>query len=78
MGKKFIGDMIREEMKVQGRKNCWLAQELPCDPSNVTRLFKKKSIDTDLLFRISILLRRNFFVHLSERVEEEIQLRDSQ
>ncbi len=48
-------------MNEQGRRASWLAQQLPCDRSNVYRIFKCSSIDTELLVRISEILNYNFF-----------------
>lgn len=74
---KSIGDLIKEELEKQERSVSWFARKLSCDRSNVYRLFQKESIDTTLLFRISLLLKRDFFSYLSERVKEKMQSQDS-
>lgn len=68
---KHIGALIKEELEKQERSISWFARKLSCDRSNIYRLFQKESIDTTLLLRISILLGRNFFDDLSERVREK-------
>lgn len=56
-----IGNIIKEELLRQGRSASWLAHVLYCDRSNVYKLFKKKSLDSDLLLRISEALQTDFF-----------------
>lgn len=55
-----IGELIREELQRQGRSTTWFAKQLYCDRTNVYDIFKRKSLDTELL-RISIILKHNFF-----------------
>ena len=75
---KSIGDLIKEELEKQERSISWFARKLSCDRSNVYRFFQKESIDTTLLFRVSLLLKRDFFSYLSERLKEKMQSQDSQ
>ena len=56
-----IGGAIKSELLRQERSISWLARKLYCDRSNVYDIFKRRSIDTDLLLRISLVLKRNFF-----------------
>lgn len=56
-----IGEAIKQELQEQERSISWFARKLYCDRSNVYDIFKRKSIDTELLLRISIILNRNFF-----------------
>lgn len=74
---KPIGILIKEELENQERSISWFARKLSCDRSNVYRLFQKESIDTALLVRISILLRRDFFLELSNYIKEKVELQDS-
>lgn len=74
---KPIGILIKEELENQERSISWFARKLSCDRSNVYRLFQKESIDTALLARISILLRRDFFLELSNYIREKVELQDS-
>ena len=74
---KPIGILIKEELEKQERSISWFARKLSCDRSNVYRLFQKESIDTALLARISILLRRDFFLELSNYIREKVELQDS-
>ena len=57
----FIGKEIHRELKRQGRSGVWLARQLPCSNNHVYKLFSKKTMDTDLLWRISDIMDVNFF-----------------
>ena len=57
----FIGKEIRRELKRQGRSGVWLARQLPCSNNHVYKLFSKKTMDADLLWRISDIMDVNFF-----------------
>lgn len=65
-----IGEEIKEELFRQERTISWLARKLHCDRSNIYSIFRRKSIDTDLLMRTSIILKRNFFILYMRYYEE--------
>ncbi|MDE6145705.1 MAG: XRE family transcriptional regulator [Muribaculaceae bacterium] len=67
---KPIGERIKEELQTQERSITWFAGKLCLDRSNVYRLFQKRSVDTDLLMRISIILKLDFFAILSEELSK--------
>lgn len=71
---EHIGQLIRQELRRQERSVAWFARQLSCDRSNIYRIFQKKSIDTYLLVRISIILQYNFFSTLSLCIEKQILL----
>lgn len=56
-----IGSLIEQELRRQERSVTWFAKKLYCDRTNVYKIFKKQSIDTQLLEQISIILQHNFF-----------------
>lgn len=56
-----IGKLIETELRRQERSVAWFARNLPCERSNVYDIFKRRSIDTEMLLRISIILRHDFF-----------------
>lgn len=58
-----IGKLIEEELHRQERSVTWFANKLCCERTNVYSIFKRESIDTALLLRISCVLHRNFFAH---------------
>lgn len=64
-----IGKLIREELIRQERNPTWLAKKINCERSNVYYIFKQKSINTDLLERISIALGVNFLKILSDNID---------
>ena len=68
-----IGNLIEEEVYRQHRSVTWLAARLFCDRSNVYPIFKRKSIDTDLLLRISIVLEHNFFKYYEDEFTPPLQ-----
>ena len=56
-----IGNLIKEELEKQERTVSWFARKLCCDRSNVYKLFKRSTIDTELLLRVSKILNYDFF-----------------
>lgn len=56
-----IGQLIEAELRRQERTVAWFARNLPCERTNVYDIFKRRSIDTELLLRISRLLQHDFF-----------------
>ena len=58
-----IGTLIKEELQRQERSVTWFANKLCCERTNVYSIFKRESIDTDLLLRISDILHHNFFLY---------------
>ena len=63
-----IGHTIEEELRSQGRSVVWLARQLGTSRMACYRLFHGYSIDTQVLFRISELLGRDFFAVYSGRI----------
>ena len=64
-----IGKIIEEEFHRQGRSVSWLATQLCCERSNIYNIFKRESIDTALLVKISIALGCNFFKYYNEEIK---------
>ena len=56
-----IGQLIKDELERQERSVSWFARKLYCDRSNIYKIFKRTTIDTELLMRISVVLNRDFF-----------------
>lgn len=65
-----IGQIIKQELHHQERSVTWFANKLYCDRTNVYKIFKRNSIDTELLLRISIILQYNFFHYYLNEIEE--------
>lgn len=66
-----IGAVIKMEMHRQGRTVAWLSRELHCDRRNIYDIFKRRSIDTALLLRLSHLLHTDFFRIYSNTLHEK-------
>lgn len=65
-----IGELIQEELHRQERTVSWFARKLFCDRTNVYNIFQRKSIDTELLLRISLILNHNFFKYYIDIIIE--------
>lgn len=61
-----IGQLIRQELKEQGRSVTWLAKNLNYSRSNVYIIFDKPTLDTSVLMQISKLLDVDFFRYYSK------------
>ena len=66
-----IGKLIEEEMRLQERTPAWLAKKINCERPNVYYIFRQKSINSDMLMRISRALNHNFFLHYIKEFEED-------
>lgn len=67
-----IGKMIEAELRSQERSITWFSRQLHCDRRNVYDIFKRTSIDTHLMLRISCILKRNFFLTIANSLEASI------
>ena len=67
-----IGNLIREHLKEEGKTVVWLARELGCHRTNVYNIFEKPSIDTNMLRRISVIMKMNFFDYLQDETQKQI------
>ena len=66
-----IGKLIQTTLKEKGISASWLAKKIPCDRTNIYKIFQKEIIDPLLLEIISIALDTDFFVYHSEYVNEK-------
>ena len=73
MGKTLIhiGNEIHNEMMRQGRTVLWLSQQLGCNRTNIYNIFVRESISTELLYKISIALNKDFFALYSLNLQQE-------
>ena len=67
-----IGEEIRNHLTARKHPVAWLATELGYDASALRKALKKSWLTTDLLFRISIVLRKDFFAFYSQKLSEKI------
>lgn len=63
-----IGNRIREVMLGKEKSARWLAEQIPCERTNIYKIFRRGSIDTKLLKRISVILEHDFFKELSAEI----------
>lgn len=56
-----IGKLIRKHLEEVGMTKSEFARRLNTSPQNIYGIFKRKSIDTNLLKNISIILNYDFF-----------------
>jgi len=75
MGKTCIniGNEIHDELLRQNHSVLWLSQQLGCNRTNIYNIFVRESISTDLLFKISIALHKDFFSLYSQQIKETLK-----
>lgn len=66
-----IGEIIKQELKNQGKTSVWLAEELGCHLTNVYKIYNRNTIDSGMLFHISKLLKVDFFKYFSEALKKK-------
>lgn len=67
-----IGEVIRQELLQRGLTATWLADSLCCTRTNIYKIFKRTSIDTELLLRISNALETDLFIHYTNRLNHKL------
>lgn len=68
-----IGSLIEEQVRKQNMNVSSFAKKLNCDRTNVYDIFKRSTIDTELLYRISKMLKYNFFDLYSKRLGKDVE-----
>lgn len=61
-----IGARIKNVLQQKGHTAMWLADRIPCERSNVYNIFKRQSINIELLYDLSVILEHDFFKELSD------------
>ena len=61
-----IGKLVEEELRRQNRSVAWLSRELNCNRRNIYDIFSRNSIDTELLYHLSVILHTDFFACFSK------------
>ena len=61
-----IGVLIKRRLKSRNQTAAWLAEQIPCDRSNIYNIFSRNDINSGLLQRISVVLEHDFFLDLSK------------
>lgn len=65
-----IGQKIKEVLESQERTPTWLAKKINCERTNIYYIFNQSSINTEILFRISVALNHDFFIYYSLEMTE--------
>ena len=71
-----IGKLIIAELRRQRKSVSWLARELGTNRMACYRMFAKQSIDTEVLRRVSVILKHDFFKVYSINIAEETNVSD--
>ena len=68
-----VGQMIKDEFDKHPKAHTarWLAGRLHCERANIYDIFNRRSVDTDLLLRISRILEHDFFLDISAELNRE-------
>ena len=70
-----IGQLIREQLKADQRSASWLAREIGCSRNHLYKVFRKPSLDGDLLLCISLAMNFNFFQYYTAEFIEGMKQR---
>ena len=69
-----IGQLILEKLKSEGRSVSWLARQISRDRSSLNyQLNNQAHLNSDLIFRISRVLKTNFFRPYSGMLEQYVE-----
>ena len=74
-GDIHIGSIIQAQLKADHRSVGWLAREIHCSRNHVYKIFKRPSLDTDLLLHISKAMQFNFFRYYTAEILEGMKSR---
>lgn len=66
-----IGELIKQQIKDSQISIVWFARQLSYSRANVYKIFASQSIDTNTLYRISLILKFDFFTLYSKKIEEQ-------
>ena len=65
-----VGALIRIELNHQHQTVSWLAQQLSIQRPNCYRLLHASTLQTETLFRVSQVLRHDFFADYSAQLKQ--------
>lgn len=71
-GSIHIGHLIQGQLKADQRSVGWLAREIGCTRNHLYKIFRKHSLDSDLLLRISKAMQFNFFRYYTAEVTKSM------
>ena len=70
-----IGQLIQAQLKADQRSASWLAREIGCSRNHLYKVFRKSSLDGELLLRISLAMNFNFFQYYTRAFLENMKSR---
>lgn len=63
-----VGARVKEILFKQKRSAKWLADQIPCERTNVYDIFKRDDMNVQLLMKISRILAHDFFEEISKEL----------
>ena len=70
-----IGHIIQARLKTDQRSVSWLAREIGCSRNHLYKVFRKPSLDGELLLSISLAMNFNFFQYYTAEFIEGMKAR---
>ena len=70
-----IGQLIQAQLKADQRSVSWLAREIGCSRNHLYKVFRKPSLEGELLLRISLAMNFNFFQYYTAEFIEGMKAR---
>lgn len=70
-----IGQLIREQLQADKRSVGWLSREIGCSRNHLYKVFRKPSLDGELLLSISLAMNFNFFQYYTAEFIEGMKQR---
>lgn len=70
-----IGQLIRAQLKADQRSVSWLAREIGCTRNHLYKVFRRPSLDGELLLSISLAMKFNFFQYYTKEFLEGMKER---
>ena len=70
-----IGQLIWAQLKADERSVSWLAREMGCSRNHLYKVFRKASLDGELLLTISLAMNFNFFQYYTAEFIEGMKQR---
>jgi len=70
-----IGHLIQAQLKADKRSVGWLSREIGCSRNHLYKVFRKPSLEGELLLRISLAMNYNFFQYYTAEFIEGMKAR---
>lgn len=74
-GNIHIGQLIWAQLKADERSVSWLAREIGCSRNHLYKVFRKASLEGELLLSISLAMNFNFFQYYTAAFCEGMKAR---